>query len=329
MYYRKVIRIKAEDSPNVRLAKAQLQVGVTPTGEQLIPGVLSWREYQKRRATWDESRQCIGLEATFWEGSTVMLTPPQWLDRAERIADQLRERKAKRLAKGIGIDPAEGGDSTTMSAVDEYGLIELVSKKTPDTSVITEEALAFMLRHNVPPERVCFDRGGGGKQHADRLRRDGYAVRTVGFGEAVVPNPRWGAYLPEERMEQKEQKWGYINCRAMMYGWIRTVLDPASVDVNDFWSTLSGEPGYPSSEFIGFGLPREYEELRRQLGMMPLLYDREGRMRMLPKNKTNSTTAEKSLTQLLGCSPDEADSLALAIYAMVYIESVAKIGVLG
>jgi hypothetical protein len=36
-----------------------------------------------------------------------------------------------------------------MCAGDELGIIELVSKKTPDTSVIVGEALAFMRKHNI------------------------------------------------------------------------------------------------------------------------------------------------------------------------------------
>src|SRR5205823_573616 len=85
-----------------------------------------------------------------------------------------------------------GGDKTAMAAVDELGLIEMVSQRTPDTSVVTGSAVAFVRRHNVPPEKWFFDRGGGGKEHADRLRSQGWPVPTVAFGEAVSPMPRRG-----------------------------------------------------------------------------------------------------------------------------------------
>jgi hypothetical protein len=39
-YFRRVIRIKAEDSPNVRYALAQIAAGKKPTGEVILPGVL-------------------------------------------------------------------------------------------------------------------------------------------------------------------------------------------------------------------------------------------------------------------------------------------------
>lgn len=323
-YYRRVIRIRGEDSPNVRLAEAQLTSGLAPTKEQIVLGVLSWEEYQFRRAMWDEVRQCIGLDALFWEGASVFLYPMMWLDRAERIAEGLRGRR--RQARGIGIDPAEGGDKTAMTAVDELGIIEQVSKKTPDTSVITGEALAFMLRHGCPPDRVYFDRGGGGKQHADRLRTDGHPVRTVDFGEPVTPNPRWGGYKPPDQLENREERTIYLNRRAQMYDLARILLDPASVHVKDFWESITGEPGYPSDEFNGFGIPKELVELRRQLSPIPLLYDKEGKMRMLPKSKTNPESKEVTLTQLLGCSPDEADSFVIALYAMTNVEIPARIG---
>ena len=67
--YRNVIKIKGEDSPNVRFAVSQIGEGDTPSGEMLVPGVLSYGDYKKRRETWDEIRQCVGLDAEFYEGS--------------------------------------------------------------------------------------------------------------------------------------------------------------------------------------------------------------------------------------------------------------------
>ncbi len=292
--YRKVLRVRAEDSPNVRLALAEQRLGLRPSGREVVPGVLSWAEYRKRRATWDPVRQCIGLDAEFWEGADALLYPPDWLNRAQHRARLLRGEP--RRAKGIGIDPAEGGDKTAMAAVDELGLIELVAKKTPDTSVIISEALAFMRKHNVPAGRVCFDRGGGGKQLADVLRAQGHPVRTVAFGEPLAPEPRYGQTPVRERRQQREERYVYTNRRAQLYGRLRELLDP--------------------SHGQGFALPAEYAELRRQLAPIPLTYDGEGRMYLLPKRKKTPDGTEKTLTELLGCSPDEADALVLAIFAM-------------
>lgn len=296
-FYRKVIKISAEMSPNVIWARSQLAVGRVPDNRVVVPGVLTWADYQKRRATWDSVRQCIGLDGDFYEGAEVLLYPPSWINRAEQVAADLRSTKPNRKAEAIGIDPAEGGDKTAMAAVDKLGLLELVSRKTPDTSIITGEALAFMRKHGVPPEKLVFDRGGGGKEHADRLRAMGYPVRTVAFGESLVLDPKRGLRQIPERLDNREDQYAYKNRRAEMYGALRLLLDPS----------LSAQ---------GFGLPADYPELRQQMAPIPLTYDPEGRLELLPKNKRPSETEKKCLIDLIGHSPDELDALVLAIHGM-------------
>jgi len=66
----------------------------------------------------------------------------------------------------------------------------------------------------------------------------------------------------------------------------------------------------------GWGIPEECQELIRQLRPIPLLYDGEGRIYMLPKNKKSPNSKEPTLIDMLGCSPDEADSTVLAVYGM-------------
>lgn len=295
-YFRKVIRVRAEDSPNVRYALAQRRAGQRVTGEMLVPGVLPWQDYVKRRATWDKIKQCIGLDGMFYEGSEVLLYPADWLSNAWRKHDELRH--AQRRAVAIGIDPAEGGDKTAMCAIDEYGIVELVSKKTPDTSVIVGEALAFMRKHGVAPRCVCFDRGGGGKIHADNLRTMGHPVRTVAFGEAIAPDPKRGMRQLREQMENREEHYTFKNRRAQMYGDLRIYLDPT----------------HP----VGFSIPAEELELNHQLGLIPLQYDAEGRLVLPPKNKRSLNSQEKSLVEIIGHSPDEADALVLALHARVH-----------
>src|SRR5512139_1552811 len=128
-YYRKVIRIRGEDSPNVRHALAQRRAGLPITGEVIVPGVLPWNDYVKRRQLWDPIRQCIGIDGIFYEGAEVLLFPPAWLNASEALADALKH--SKRFPEAIGIDPAEGGDKTSMTCIDRYGVIEIVSKQTP------------------------------------------------------------------------------------------------------------------------------------------------------------------------------------------------------
>lgn len=297
--FRKVIRIRAEDSPNVVARRDE------------YPGLLSWEEYLQRRATWDPIRQCVGLDAQFYAGPELRLFPVEWLERA--LASERQPAPAANLRPGIagaarviGCDPAEGGDKTAWAVADDGGLIELQSVRTPDTAVITSTTLALMRRYQVPDEGVVFDLGGGGKQHADRLRAQGWKrVRTVAFGEAVVPPPETitsGVYKSHRRrVEEREERWVYKNRRAEMYGSLRDRLDPQA------------NPG-------GFALRasrrEDLDELVRQLSLIPLTYDPEGRLELLPKNARAGGDATKTLVGIIGNSPDEADALALAVYAL-------------
>lgn len=309
IYYRKVIKITAEDSPNVKRARDLQAKGVQPDGAIIIPGVMPWDDYQKRRATWDPIRQCIGLDAEFYEGAEALLFPPVWLNRAEQLDSQHRLNSCRRRAKGIGIDPGEGSSKTTMCAVDDLGILPpsmdgLLSKLTSDTNVIPREAKAYAKYQGLGQSNaglIVFDRGGGGKQHADRLRGEGWNVRTVAFGESVTPDPHRGMVAMRELIDQREERYTYFNRRAELYGTLRELLDPGE------------NPA-------GFAIPAEYTELRRQLSLIPLMYNQEGRLILPPKSPRPKLSDTKStavtLTSIIGHSPDETDALVLAIYAM-------------
>ncbi len=105
-YYRRVIRIEAEDSPNVRYARAEIAAGLQPSDRVIVHGVKSWGEYQKNLATWSRQKQEMSLRARFWKGASALMFPYEWLDRAERRAEKLALEGMKRQALGIGVDPA-------------------------------------------------------------------------------------------------------------------------------------------------------------------------------------------------------------------------------
>lgn len=303
-YYRKIIRITAEMSPNVRYAHAQIAAGMEPDGRVILPGVLPWADYRKRRETWDPIRQCVGLDARFYVGSEVLLFPTLWLNLAER--DEVVRRCRAAPAEAIGVDPAEGGDQTSMAAVNRFGIKEVVSRKTPNTNDIPKEVMAFMARHGVSPDKVCFDRGGGGHQHVHRLNspkeEDGYGletIRSIGFGETMLLAPKRGVRLFDEKVEHQAEHYVYVNRRAEMAWELSFMFDP-SLNPN------------------GFALPSEYVNLRSELSPIPKLYDKEGRCRMLPKNRVNKDSKEKTLVELIGHSPDEADAVMLAFHAMTH-----------
>jgi hypothetical protein len=293
---RKVIRIKAEDSPNVRLALAEVAKGVEPSGRIIVPGVKQYWEYKTNRRDWDAHQQCVSLDADWYEGGDILMYPAEWLNRAESLADELRAKKVHRSAKAMGVDPGEGLAETALAVVDELGLIELEARKTPDTSDIPGWIIAKAAKHGVPPDRIMFDRGGGGLQHACTLRKQGYPVRTVPFGATITPDKRMrGVVTPfKERLAKEEERYTYKNRRAQMYHTLRLLLEE------------------------GYAVPREYVELRRQLTPIPLWYDDEGRIylprkHLRPDEKDND---KSTMEKLLGCSPDQADAFVLGIFGM-------------
>jgi len=296
-FYRKIIKIIAEDSPNVKYGLSQISHGIVPNDEIVVSGVLSWKEYEKRRRLWDDRSKCVSLDAEFYSGADTLLYPVVWLNNAEQRAGQLVGKPRK--AKSMGVDPAEGGDSTVWTIIDEHGIIEQVSMKTPETTIITSHTIAFMRKHNLSGRKVFFDSGGGGKQHADRLRQQGYKVQTVAFGGGTNQELKQ-TYTPfEERKKQSEVRYVYKNRRAQMYHMLRLLLDP-------------------SENPQGFGISRELVELKRQMAPIPLKYDNEGRIYMLPKNKVAGGPRRVTLTDLIGHSPDELDSTVLAVFGMNY-----------
>lgn len=308
-FYRRVIQITAEDSPNVRQALMYiLQHGGTEQAKReamklrpILPGVKSYEEYLRNLAMWDEIQQSVSLRAEFYEGAEIRLFPKPWLDQAAVLGNGYCQRVPlmRRTAKAVGVDPAEGGDKTAMCAVDQYGIVDLRSESTPDTSKIPGMVLGFAREHGCDPENIIFDAGGGGKQHADRMRAQGHKVRMVAFGEAATSADRWKHMRTKgERKEEVEQKMIYKNRRAEMYGISRQLIDPANG--------------------TGYGIPSKYTELRRQLMPIPLSYGEDGKMELPPKDKRDKDSNKVTLKELIGCSPDEADAMAMANYAMMH-----------
>lgn len=300
---RKVIRIKATDSPNVQLYLKELENGQEPSYERVIPGVLSAEEYVERRKTWDKIRQSVGLDGEFYEGAETLLYPPDWLNAAEQ---RYREIGNNRRGETIGVDPAEGGDSTCWVVIDRQGILEIVSKKTPDTSIIPNETVALMNKWDIRAKDVWFDQGGGGGVHVDRLHRLGHKVNEVSFGEAVIPDPVRHLKPWDVRQDERRERYSYKNRRAQMYHLVSLRLHP---DLNEHPFAIPDHRKGP-----------QYAELRRQMAPIPLTYDQEGKIFLLPKGNPpftqNRPSGVRSLKDLLDTSPDELDALALAVYGL-------------
>lgn len=311
-YIRKTFFLPVETSPNVRFARAQIAAGKTPTNEMIIEGIKPWGKYQEESLIWDEQEKCVKHGAKWYKGKELRLFPEAWLDRAHDIADRLdwevRHGRRKRLAKAIGIDPSEGGDKFSTAAVDDLGLVEMESRDRKseggyfNTALIPGWSLAFMLKHGLAnsPNMVAID-AGGGVPHADRLRMQGKIIRVIRFGAPVSPVIKRAKRLFPERVEVAEDKYMYLNLRAQMYHELSQLLDPD-------WNPQ------------GFGIPRKYGTLREELAPIPKDIDDEGRYFLRSKQRStddlNTGRRVPTLTELIGHSPDEADALVLAVYAM-------------
>lgn len=313
-HLRRCIQIQATDSPNVRYALAEIRAGRAPTGRVLVPGVLSYAEYVHRRKTWDEQKQTEGLDARWYEGPALKLTPKTWLDAAVAFAERLvAERRERKWPRYMGVDSGEGGDDTAWVIGDRLGVLHIRALKTPDTNMIYGGTLELMREWNVAPERTVFDLGGGGREHAQRLRAAGYPVRAVGFGRAPQVDPKRAKTMFEEKRDTKEDAYAYINRRSEMFWDIRGILE------RDAEENYVGTRLLPELKADGFALPMPLcTELIRQLAPIPLTYDAEGRFKLLPKQDPNDPKNPNTLKYLIGCSPDIADALALMVFGMTH-----------
>jgi hypothetical protein len=305
-FFRRVIRIRAEDSPNVRYGLAQEAAGLKPTNRRILPGVLSFEEYKHRKATWDLVRQCVGLDGEFYAGVTNLMFPPEFLNAAEHAGDLLQNLR-RGTERFIGVDTAEGGDDTCWTIIDRKGMLFAQWEKTPNTAVIPNKTIALMEEWKVPADNVMFDQGGGGQEHADQLRERGHWVRTVSFGEAAGAEPIPYRVDWDNKQARGERTAVYKNRRAEMYHMIRLVITPRDE-----------EP-----DALVFGIPAKYIELRRQLAPIPLDYDQEGKITLPPKRKRDASDTRLTLFDILGRSPDQADALACAVYCMMTTSAVS------
>lgn len=304
---RKIIHISADESPNVRAGRAQVAAGLEV--KPVMAGVLSYDDYLLRDASWDKIRKTIGLKGEFYEGAELMLFPEEWLANSQRVWSPA----GRRQARAIGVDPAEGGDKTTMAAVDEFGLIELTSKPTPNTMVIIRECIDFARRLGCPMDKVCFDAGGGGHQLVDRLKEMGHeGVRTVAFGGQVDLPIQRRKHHPWKRRVNKEERYAYFNRRAEMYGELSEEMDPYRYEDGSVFAIPPDSEG------------PQYAELRRQLSLIPKDYDKEQKLVLPPKrrNPGEKENAKKTLIEIIGNSPDEADAVAIALWAMTNVSNV-------
>jgi len=317
---RNIIHIDAHGSPNVQYGELMNNAGVPGPYKTIVPGVLSYPEYRRRLKIWDKIKIHMRLHGLFYEGDETLLYPPDWLDLAEQTYerrcptgyDLCQDHNSRNPATAIGVDCGAGRDLSVWTMVNAKQLIHQFAIQTPDTMAIVRRTIKFMAHYKIPPEKVAMDAGGGGKQIADRLREMGYHIRTVFFGESPTPDKGTRQKRTKEKEAQAERRQAYKNRRAEMYGMLRELMDPS---IND----------------EVFGIPVELHELRKELAIMPLMYDPEGKLFLPPKDRPATSAANSeiiTIKKLLGHSPDRADSIVLATFAQFGKPARRKVGAL-
>jgi hypothetical protein len=311
--HRRVIHIGAEHSPNVRIGKELEAMGVEPPYPSIIPGVVSYEAYLRRKANWDPIKIRTRLEGHFYEGIENLIYPPEWLDACEIEFSNNNpdgySHQTRQPITSLGIDGGMGRDLTCWTGINRNGIGFQIEKRTPDTTVITDDTEQLINQYQINPRNVVFDAGGGGKQIADELRRRGYNVRSVWFGGAPTPQRDVKNIRPEEKEDADENKFVYKNRRAEMYGILRERIDPSFNETT-------------------FGIPEELAKLREELALLPLLYDQEGKMYLPPKSRPEGNKNKNLVVikEILGRSPDRADSLVLAAFAEFGTKPIRKVG---
>jgi len=289
-FSRKVLHISGDDSPNVKIGRWWAEQGRTGSPPREIPGVMTWERYKHYELTLDPIKKAMRLHGQFYEGREYLMFPPAWLDAAEELWQTVIG-----LDRGpyfMGVDVAEGGrDLTCWAVIDRFGIVDVEAMSTRDTSVIPDITRDKMRRYKIPAKHVCFDRGAGGKQYSDLMKRQGLRVRAIGFGE--------GAREPKV----------YLNRRCEMYGRMRETMNPQR------WTKVVDEQGNETWSRC-FAIPPDSYELRGELTVLPLAYDERGKLWLPPKKKTKNSKAQ-TLEEMIGRSPDRADAVVLANWAMV------------
>lgn len=308
---RNVIHIDGErDSPNVQAAKAFYSKGGHGKPPTVIPGVLSYEEYLVR-LSWPEHQRKTRLHGEFDMGGDEFLFPPAVLDHAQALGRKVLEcsrkpdrndnwvklTQLKHGPKAMGVDVGRGGDFSVWTIIGKYGVVATCRKRTKNTSEVCGITLRLMDKYKIAADNVAFDSGGGGREHADRLRERGLDVLDVGFGER--------SNLPEEYKNMRTEMYGEAAKLMAITPRTKSMLEKPHDEWLKDWRCLS--------------IPPDNNLLRQDLGCLPRMTDGEGRYRLPPKDRATTSTrhggAEKTIREMLGRSPDDGDSFVLGVYA--------------
>lgn len=293
---RKVIHVSAEDTPNVQAGMYWEQLpkdSRTARPPVIIDGLISYEDYLRRKHEMPEPERIMRLEGQFYTGDQALLFTHAALDASQKRWKTLPP-VAQRDAVAMGIDTGQGRDLTVWTIVDDDGVIAFYSDKKSRARTVVNKTVQLVEQYNIDPKNVAIDFGGGGNEIAQFLP---WRVRCVMFGESASQHRRVKGRQKKE--QQRVTRISYKNRRAEMYGILSSAMNPEL------------------REKV-FAIPPHHVELRKELSVIPLMWDNEGKLQLPPKDQTSANAKDQlSMRSLLGGkSPDHADSLALAYFAL-------------
>jgi len=234
----KRLAVSSEESPNVR------------EGREVVPGLVTRRWVEERRAEWGEASPLYGarVQGRFPENAANALVSLAALEAAQRL--EARPGGAPVL----GCDVARFGDDETVIVVRAGpAILETAALRNSDLMSTAGRALDMARRHGVAAASIRIDDNGLGGGVTDRLRELGYGVTAVNAGAAA------------------SEPGLYANARAEMWRHMAAAIERGGLSLRGAPERLMADLATPTYSFTSRGQMKLEEKagLKRRLGRSP------------------------------------------------------------
>lgn len=248
--------------------------------KEIIPGLTTYE--------WVENaRKEFGEDSALWQSkvlgqfpieSSNTLIPFAWVENCRREAIDIQKLGIMRRPTYVGVDVARFGICTTVITVfDGYNMLYQREFSKRSTTEVAGFIIDTLRDEQNMEAPIAIDDTGLGGGVTDILHDQGYNV------------------LPVILRAKSENEDKFYDLRTEIYWELRERFQKGTISLKD-----------PENS------PRKYDKLTSQLTSQIYDMDKRGRIKMVPKERAIKETIRKGGS---GDSPDNADSLSLALYA--------------
>jgi hypothetical protein len=176
-------------------------------------------------------------------GTEHGLIPAQWIERAKR-----KNLTGAIVKKRLGVDVGGGGDATTIAEVQQFSETDFPDFRVriksedhnPDT-MQTAGNVIFWLRETAA-EEARVDTIGIGRGVCDRVKEQNKPARALNVGQ----NPQGGILKiikqgVERWMTEDDAKEHFVNLRAELWWYVRTLFEYDCIDIDERDEDLAGQ----------------------------------------------------------------------------------------